>query len=157
MWQNGVYVQAYRPGMVDHAGRGIGKILGVLFRYSPYLLTPYMAYHAIDSRPHPFLWSALICATGAVIIYQLAKLVIHRLRQYQANAGFRGTLVLYLFLAGFLALRIWSVQAGFAILVSGYKEGLLISQILALIYFLCFCNNISSRTKQFKSSRPATN
>jgi hypothetical protein len=126
MWWNGVYVQPYRPGMADHAGRGFGSILGLLFRYSPYLLTPYMAYRAIDRQPHPFVWSALICGTCAVVIYRLAKLVVHQLGQYQARTGFRGSLALYLFLAGFLALRVWAVQAGFALLIQNSHEGVLI-------------------------------
>lgn len=136
MWQNGAYVRYYQTGAVEVISRGIWKWIAVLFIFSPYFFLPYMLYRSIDNKPAPFLWTASIVVIGALLLYSLVKYILQRIVQWRKTAGFRAKLVLYLFLLGFLVLRVWCVQAGFARLMHHYREGLFISQMFAFLYAL---------------------
>jgi hypothetical protein len=136
MWRNGAYYEYYQPGLPESIGGGVGKWLGVLFIFSPYLFLPYLLYRSIDQKHEPFLWTASIVIIGAFLVYYLAKFIILRLIKWKTTGGFPATASLYLFLLGFMVLQIWSVQAGFARLLIHFREGLLISQIFAVVFAL---------------------
>jgi hypothetical protein len=138
MWQNGVNVLYYQTGAVEVISRGIWKWIAVLFIFSPYFFLPYMLYRSIDNKPGPFLWTASIVVIGALLMYYLVTYILQRIVQWRKSAGFPAKAVLYLFLLGFLVLRVWAVQVSFARLMHHYQEGLFISQIFAFLYALFF-------------------
>src|SRR5258708_765252 len=129
-----MYLQKYRPGMVDHLGRIIGKVIGHLFIFSPYLFMPYILYRKIDTKPEPFIWTAIIITIGALLVFYSYKYLIIRLQQWRTINKFRGTAVLYLYLLTFLILRVWSIQAGFSLLMNNYHEGIILSKLFAGLY-----------------------
>lgn len=137
MWRNGIYVYETRPGMLDYIGKGIGKSVSILLIFSPYLFIPYLIYRWIDPKPEPFFWIAGITVIGAFGVWCMIRYVFNRLRQWKdAGVGFKATATLYFFQAGFLVLRIWSVQAGFALLMRNYHESVTLSEIFAALYVL---------------------
>ncbi len=134
MHWNHVYLQIYRPGMVDYTGRTIGKIIRHLLLFSPYLFMPYILYRKIDTKPEPFIWTAILVIPGAFLVFHSYKYLIARLQQWKNNDKFRGTIALYIFLLIFQILRVWSVQAGFSLLMNNYPEGMILSKIFACLY-----------------------
>ena len=136
MWQNSMYVYDPKPGVLDYAGKGIGRVIGVLFMFSPYFLLPFLLYKWIDNKPEPFLWVAFFVIPGAILLYYGIKFLAGRLQQWKTTSGgFNARAALFFFPAGFLILRIWTVQAGFARLMQPWPEALTISKILAGLYF----------------------
>ncbi len=134
MHWNHTYLQNYRSGMVDHTGRAIGKVFRHLLLFSPYLLMPYILCRKIDTKPEPFIWTAILVISGAFLIFHFYKYLITRLQRWKNIDKFRGTVAMYLYLLIFLILRIWSVQAGFSLLVNNYPEGIILSKIFAGLY-----------------------
>jgi hypothetical protein len=125
MWQNGMYVYDTKPGVIEYASKGIGKLIGVLFMYSPYFLLPYLLDKWIDPKPEPFLWAVFFVVPGALLFYYGIKFVRQQLRARVA---------VFFFVTTFLVLRIWIVQAGFALLMQPWQEAVTVSKILAGFY-----------------------
>jgi hypothetical protein len=142
MWWNGVYIKQYRPGAVDYMAAGFWKYVWLLFFLSPYLFIPYLIYRSIDHTPAPALYVAIFVLPGAFGVYYLVKYCLTRLYEWRKHSGgLQARLFLFLFLAGFLVLRIWSVQAGFARVLRSYPSASLLSNIFMVLYAFLLLNS----------------
>ena len=144
-WRSG-YVREYPPSVLDHIFWGIGKYIWILFILSPYLFIPYIFFRWVDKAPDPALYILLFVIPGAFAAYYGIKYCLTRLQSCKMEGGgFRAQVAFFLASIAILFLRVWSVKAGFYLLLRPNPLAHGLSIACAVLYCFLLLNGYVNR------------
>jgi hypothetical protein len=131
MWQNGIYNEPYRPGGIDRLGGFMGRLIGRIIPYVPYLFLAVLIY--TPNKKDAGIWNATVFLVIAGLILLAERLLSSWLRG-MAESGIYLKVGLWVFTAALLVLQIWAVRTALAHLLARWSEGPALSLAAAALF-----------------------